>query len=283
MTLRKCSMLFSLYGSKLIHNTMSDNELLQLAKSFNLSVTQNKDNYKPVSESNHNQLDLMLDFVATTAPLLSEDVLHETTERFIKLLNPLKNSEDNQFMRNNSLDKIFFAYETVHFPQLAQSHYSLPIMENALKKEKNMISFKTVIMSHCIDFFENPGARSERLRLRQLCQNYCNNLEKKIDHSTENSLAQKKFDIVYQMLNILNNPSIKFNDAQLKIREILSEANKEVLKAKTDLVAAQFVLKIMSNVGRSFDKSAFKSLVSEGKKFLKEFEGNNSINSRNNP
>ncbi len=157
MPLQQTHKLMNKYGKSLKNGTISDQALDQLLhpNTFKRSPANGYvDPNKPVTDSNHTQMDAIKDFVETIGEELSPEVLHTLTHRIIQRA---PDAGENTFMRNSTLEKAFLAYEMTRYPELAESHFDSARIKTTFPRETDIFNLKTVILHPLIDFFSSTS------------------------------------------------------------------------------------------------------------------------------
>ncbi|TAL59471.1 MAG: hypothetical protein EPN84_11120, partial [Legionella sp.] len=121
MPLKQTKSLMDKYGKKLQDGTISDDEIRELLseKAFTASPGY-RDTNLPVSESNHTAFEAMQEFVVALGADMDPAAFHQQTKRMIDLA-PVTGG--NGFMRGNTLDKAFLAYEYARYGRQVGEHF----------------------------------------------------------------------------------------------------------------------------------------------------------------
>ncbi|KTC89064.1 hypothetical protein [Legionella cincinnatiensis] len=158
MPLQQTHELMKIYGESLKDGTISEQMLDQLLLP-NVFKRAPESGYvdpnKPVTDSNHTQMDAIKDFVETVGKELSPEVLHTLTHRIIQRA---PDTGENTFMRNSTLEKAFLAYEMALYPQLAESHFDSDRIKTTFPRESDIFKLKTVILHPLVEFFTYKNA-----------------------------------------------------------------------------------------------------------------------------
>ncbi|KTD15513.1 VipE [Legionella gratiana] len=157
MPLQQTRNLMKKYGKSLTDGTISDQMLDDLLHPDTFKRSPGiayVDPNKPITDSNHTQMDAIKDFVETIGEELSPAVLHTLTGRIIQRA---PDRGENTFMRNSTLEKAFLAYEMVRCPELAASHFDSLRIKTTFPRETDISNLKTVILSPLIEFFSSTS------------------------------------------------------------------------------------------------------------------------------
>ncbi|MFA5960199.1 MAG: hypothetical protein WC785_06750 [Tatlockia sp.] len=152
------------YADKFISNTLTAADISELNELNGTYEFKRIVNYKEPSKA-MTPTEGMLDFVQTIGPLIPKETLHEITKQF--LVDGAKNSGENTFMRNTTLEKNLLAFELVHYPEQAEQHFKeAPITANF--SESEIGNLKSVIINPPSVYFTdnkaNPVVSLETLK-----------------------------------------------------------------------------------------------------------------------
>lgn len=277
MPLSQTKILVNLYGPKLRDGSITDAEIDHLLKHDTFKKSEGfVDPSKPLSDSNFSKMDSIKDFVLTVAPSIPQDKLHDLTARLIARS---PEGEKNTFMRGSTLEKAFLAYELLHYPATAETHFNSERVKKEFPGANDIPNLKAVILKPIIDFYRSappptsgvnsvPAVKEKLsnikdearakpdatlLNLIRLCSDYKAHLESsvgidKLKQSNNEipTLAQKKYQITNQMLAKLNDKTMESTDRIKKMDEVLTPQNRETLKDRRDSSAgARFLENVL--------------------------------------
>lgn len=279
MPLKKTKALIKEFGSELINGTITDERLRELAKSSLFNASEGYvDPNQPVSDTNCTKLNIMQDFVLMMGPELAPDTLHSIIERLLKF----NDEEDNTFLRNNSLEKVFLTYEMATNPDEANKHFEqggFIEQKNFNGREKQ--SLKETILSPGILHFKKEIENANQLKLeqlQQLCTHYQQHLKKSVgeENLVGDSLATQKHNLVDNMQTILMNQEIDPTERIEQVKTSLTQENKNILKAHRDPVWMQFLsglLHVLTGaISSKIQKDTFQFWKSHGEVLVDELE-----------
>lgn len=120
-----------------------------LNEGFNVSAD-DYDRDQLLSDSNQNEEQALYEFVQEIGQLLSPQKLHQVTEHLIKIQFGVIKLHMNQL----TVEKAFLAYEMLHSPDTATSHFDLVYLKRHFSTPARMSLFKELIMHKFIKEFE---------------------------------------------------------------------------------------------------------------------------------
>ncbi|ARB90893.1 hypothetical protein [Legionella longbeachae] len=229
MPLQQTRKLLKKYGKSLNDGTISDQtlDLLLQPDTFKRSPgTAYVDPNKPVTDTNHTQMDAIKDFVETVGEELSPEVLHTLTDRIIQRA---PDRGENTFMRNSTLEKALLAYEMALYPDLAESHFNSERIKTTFPRETDIANLKTVILRPLVDFFSSTSPLAlyknalqklkEQLQQETLDAQTRNHAQKVVRH-IEALKAEGKESIVDLTKILKNTDSLLKNEMPVKDYQI---------------------------------------------------------------
>ncbi|KTD59339.1 VipE [Legionella santicrucis] len=213
MPLQQTRKLMKKYGESLKNGTISDQTLDQLLQpnTFKRAPANGYvDPNKPVTDSNHTQMDAIKDFVETIGEELSPEILHTLTHRIIQRA---PDTGANTFMRNSTLEKAFLAYEMARYPQLAESHFDSDRIKTTFPRETDISNLKGVILNPLVEFFSSTSPlvqyKKSLQKLKEQLQQ--DTLDSKIREHAQKVVSQIEAlktqgkDSIVDLTKILNN------------------------------------------------------------------------------
>lgn len=276
MPLHQTNALIERYATKLIDGTFTTQELQKLLSSSTFGKSAGyADPNKPVSDSNFNQWNGIIDFVATIGPNIPADTLHQITEQLIRLA---PDRGENTFMRNSTLEKAFLAYEMAYYPNNAQSHFYSDRMVRSFPNENDIANLKRVILQPGVALFESSiDAKLEAL-IKQ-CQDYKTHLEHALKNPRNKQLEpiNNKLHIVNQLIGALENTNVNKITRIHDMKEVLTVENRATLNKHRD--SSRFletVLNILSiGLYSKFSKGTFAFWKSHGEAMVDKLDEQN--------
>jgi VPS inhibitor protein E len=250
MPLSQTKVLANAYGRKLQEGSISDAEIDYLLKPDTFKKSEGfVDPSKPLSDSNFSKMDSIKDFVLTIAPTIPQDKLHDLTARLIARS---PEGEKNTFMRGSSLEKAFLAYELLHYPTTAETHFDSERVKKEFPGTNDIPNLREVILKPIIEFYRAAPPPAKLQALIKYCSDYKSHLESSVGIDNLNqsygvpTLAQAKYQIVNQMLDRLSD-KVSNSDVRIKnMTDVLTPQNRETLKSRRDSSAgARFLENIL--------------------------------------
>ncbi len=244
---------------------------------------------KPVDDSNHQRLDVMRDFVKNIGVFLTAETLHQLTDRLIALA---PKCSKNNFMRSETIEKYFLAYEMARQPELAEQHFNSERMKEEFPGDNDIQKLKIVMLQINIEFFQDQTPQLKQLV--KLCVEYQQHLKKSTGEFDKEyiarddlkaqpphvNLALKKYNIVQEMMDKLKD--VKFDSAQRikNMSDLLSTENKQCLQGhRNSSFGARFLENLLHiitlGIYSKASKNSFAFWKSHGEVFCDTIETQN--------
>ena len=141
MPLTQTQALVNLYGKSIKDGSITTEDLLKL---LNTTFGESQiwyDIQKPVSDTNHDNIQASCDFVQNICKTLSPENLHKLISHMLNL-SPMTDNFDFHQMLSPNLALVFLAYEMLYEPKLAQSHFETDLIKNLFPTSHAIKRFK---------------------------------------------------------------------------------------------------------------------------------------------
>ncbi|MGQ3892246.1 hypothetical protein [Legionella sp. CNM-4043-24] len=156
--LTKTHILLSKYREILISGLASDNDLIALLQIDNFTKSPGMlDISAPISDSNHNKIDAMIDFVEAVTELMPFEAQHRLTGRLLRLS---VNTTSSLFMQKASLEKVFLYHELATNPTLAGDHFDSEPFTSMYPKPEDRAAFTSSMIARAQEYFKLTTAQT---------------------------------------------------------------------------------------------------------------------------